>query len=192
MRRVALISAVAVILACGRETPRPVAGSSDSTTASTGEAGCDLLRSAANPDPFDLVQEYVRRDGAGELVGGGRNPWLDTALACPGRVALVDSITVVAGYSFRAIAQDAERARMLVTYILVGDVRQSDSAAVLHRRVGTQRDTFTAAQTAFGWRIDARARHMVLAGPALSHVGPRLPEPDRQFLSGIAARRRPE
>jgi hypothetical protein len=185
MRRLVILSAV---LACGGETPRRAVESVDTLT-TTAEASCRPPQVHANPDPFDLVREFVRREGEGEFLVA--SPWLDSAYACPGRTAPPSEFTIVAGYSFRTVAQDAERARMLVTYILVGDLRRVDSLLVLERRVGTVRDTFVVVATEFGWRLDApRGRQMVLVAPALSEFGQRLGESDRQFLAGIAARRR--
>ncbi len=50
--------------------------------------GCDLVAIDAHPDPEVLLDEFVRRDAAGEFISA--SPWFNQAVSCLGYESAAD------------------------------------------------------------------------------------------------------
>jgi len=117
--------------------------------------------------PGELVAEYVRRDGAGELVGPA--PWLDSALACAGQRPLGSVATIVRGVEVARADSQAGGVRYVLRYSVAGvqigahQFRPGDRVEEI---------AMSLVHTPWGWRISgsrARARVLPLAAIASLH-----------------------
>src|SRR4051812_2907734 len=57
---------------------------------------CDLEKSGPGLEPQRLIQEFLKRDGDGQFVRGGK--WFQKAITCPGHLGGPDYFTAIRSY----------------------------------------------------------------------------------------------
>ena len=191
IRSMALGTALAIIASC---RPHPSAGNTsaerklaDSTPSVLDTVGCDMVATQANPQPFGLVREYLRRDEIGEFTSTSR--WHEEAVTCPGHLPGWDAVTVVTASRIQSLTLGPDTARYAVTYDILGEL-DDDSTGPNGLRVArrAELDTFVVLRTPFGWRID-----MPVINPHVSlDVAHRFPlkSHDRRVLDSLASLRK--
>ena len=145
----ALLAAAAFAAACGRGA-RPA---DDAAPAVAEDPAC--VHAPAEPrydSPARLVDEYARRDGAGEFLRS--RVWLGAAVECPGRLPDADALTLVSSYATHALGVDADTARVEVRYQVEGTLRPTAGRRVDFDRAFEQAaDTIVAVRKHGAWYI---------------------------------------
>lgn len=155
LRRTTCAVLLIALAACHSKKPGPTAQQLAATAAAEAAdtVGCDLLGTITNYGPDSLVAEFLARDGQGAFTQS--NPWLDTALACPGQVPGWDGFTLVTGNSTRIISRAFDSIAVEVTYARRGFLDQDSTGFIVREAPSPEVDTFVVIQTPFGWRISA-------------------------------------
>lgn len=171
MNTLSSLACVATLLACigcragsvavPTRRPRPFTRA-ESLAYLDSSTDCDFVAHVANPDPVRLVQEYVRRDNAGEFLG--RNVWSDTAYTCPGHLPAPDAFTVVRRSQVTSAQVSDTLGRIVVASDVVGTVRYDSLGPVFTPGARRTLDTFTVINTPYGWRIEAPQLPMNVLG----------------------------
>ena len=162
------------LAACHAKKPGPTPQQLAATAAAEASdtVGCDMLGSLTDYGPDSLVAEFIARDGQGAFTQS--DPWLDTALACPGQVPGWDGFTLVAGSSTRIISRAFDSIAVEVTYARRGFLDQDSTGFIVREAPAAEVDTFVAVQTPFGWRISAPVQepHLLKAAALKLNLNP--------------------
>jgi hypothetical protein len=131
-------------------TPEQLAATAAAEAADT--IGCRMMGALTDDGADTLLAGYLARDGRGDFARP--DPWLDTALTCPGQVPQWDGFTLVAGERNRVVARAFDSVAVEVTYDRRGFLDRDSTGFVVRPAPSAEVDTFVVVQTPFGWRID--------------------------------------
>ena len=143
--------ALAVAAACSKEEPAvkatPVVARTPDPWFLRADEHCGFDSTATHADPQGLVREFVQRDVQGDFLK--KDPWLDTAVECPGHEGTKDGYRMVADAEVVGGRTFGDSARVGVRYTLVGSADANGFRPDM--RVVTE--TVTVNRSRFGWRM---------------------------------------
>lgn len=135
----------------------------------------------AQPQPVQLVREYVTRDSRGERLGA--NPWFRSVVDWPDEPGY-DEFTVITGFDIRPLVVTTDTARVRVTYHRAGRIETGESSARFVADDSLEVETFVVARTGEGWRIvEPQINQHILAKSVLAAVA--LGDQDRATLAAL-------
>ena len=162
-----LIAILTAVACQGRADSELVIADSTAAVVEQSDSSCGLVASSQHADPALLLDEYLRRDGAGEFLRS--NEWLGASLFCPNHVPGWDQATIIAGYESAALARVDTAASFTVRYSRIGRLTQDSAGFYLIEQPDIKTDTFRLVHTRFGWRIAAPVQHQhILPAAALA------------------------
>ena len=134
----------------GMRTPGPTVGVGEWYTDSA--EGCGFVQAVQTWAPRELLDEYLKRDGQGDFTS--EDPWLDSALTCPGHLPGWDMSTIIKEYSVAARDTLGDTVSFVVTYRTAGGLSSDNKFYPATSDSKVQTATFTVIKTDWGWRID--------------------------------------
>lgn len=152
--RLSVLALAVGLAACHPKKPAPTPEQLATTAAAEAAdtVGCGMLGLVTGVSPDSLVAGYLARDDRGEFMQA--DPWLDSALTCPGQRPQWDGYTLVAGQTSRILSRTFDSLAVEVQYDRRGFLDPDSTGLVLNASSAAEVDTFVVVQTPFGWRID--------------------------------------
>jgi hypothetical protein len=184
--RTAVVVLVLALSSCARA---PRAGTVDIYEFSADEdaAFCQRSLASGHSDPRALANEYVARDGAGQLYGLGS--WLSRNHACPGRPAPGwDIVDVVSEAAVKSVTVTGPVATAYVRYRRLG-YAQGNPAGFTEALADTV-EVFEMVRLADGWWLNRVGPPHPLASTILTHPNYNWPDSLRVLIERLAQTRR--